>query len=228
MAAINKSTIDISKTELNENRQYLNWPGLQYLFYAKIKPMIKNTVGQSKNILDDENWYISYDICTGEVYLAVADDNQNFYFDSAESCGTIVEGKTNAGMLQIRVDREKSAIIGGFIDERYGPIGPDGYKSDEIGFATGRLYAEFDRGGRIKTTVEDGHNAEVINRRLDDIREDLDSHVKIQQITTGGGYDSSTIENPEFKSVVLDASDHILESVDNDDNVFIADVIDNS
>lgn len=241
MAAINKSTIDISETAFKENRQFLNWPGLQYLFYSKIKPMIKDSVGKAKSTYDDENWYISYDICTGEVYLATSEDNQSLVFDASGfcgklvednedffgACGTIVNGKRNAGLLQLRINGERSAILGGFLDERYGPIGPDGYKSDEIGFASGKLYVELDMGNGISAIVEDGHNSAVLNRRIDQIREDLDSHVKIQQITTGGGYDSSTIENPEFQSVVIDAEGHILESVDNDDNVFVADVIDN-
>lgn len=218
---INKSVNSFADSTFKENSEYLNWPGLQYLFYAKIKPLVKNTVGETKNIRDDENWYASYDPETGQVYLVSSDDNQVLFIDSDGSCGSI----TDTGMLQIVVDRARSAMINGFIDNRYGCIGVDGHSSDEIGEATGKLYVNFSRGDRSFALINDGYSS-LIPQKLDRLEKRFDSHVKIQSVTTGGGYTSEQISNPEYQTVVIDASGHILESVDNYDNVFVADILD--
>ncbi len=219
--SINKSSNYFVDSTFKENYEYLNWPGLQYLFYTKIKPLVRNTIGESKNIRDDENWYASYDAETGQVYLVSSDDNQVLFVDSDRSCGSITE----TGMLQVVVDRSRSAMVDGFIDYRYGCVGPDGYSSDEIGNATGRLYVNFCRGGRAIGLIDDGANNHILTTKVAKLENKVDSTVKMLAITTGGGYDASTISNPEYQQVITDAEDRILASVDNDNKVFVADLI---
>ena len=125
--------------EWGENKEYLNWPGMQYFWYTKLKPAIYKTTGAIKSRIDDENWYITYDASTGEVYLTLNDDSSTFYFDQDGSCGCIQEYN---GMLQVVVNRDISRMVDGFIDDNVGDIGEN---SDEIGDATGRLYVNFDR-----------------------------------------------------------------------------------
>ena len=133
----NKSIIPLNKWE--ENKEYLNWPGLQYLWYTKLKPAIYKSTSAVKGRIDDENWYITYDASTGEVYIALNEDSSTFYFDQDGSCGCIQEYN---GMLQVVVNRDLSLRIDGFIDDNIGPIGNN---SDQIGDATGKLYVNFDR-----------------------------------------------------------------------------------
>ena len=193
MADIVKSSINFDPSTFKENKEFLNWPGLQYLFYTKVKPMIKNTIGETKNIRDDENWYISYDVSTGQVYLVSADDNQVLYLDPDGSCGSIDE---TTGQLLLNVDRERSAMVNGFIDDRYGCIGIDGYISDEIGEATGRLYVNFKRGGRTKMFIEDSPDQSMLNRRVEKIENKLDSTIKIMTMIPDPSNNIEFNENP--------------------------------
>jgi hypothetical protein len=121
------------------NKEYLNWPGLQYLWYTKIKPSIYQNTGVVKSRIDDENWYITYDASEGQVYISLNEDNQNFYFDQDGSCGSIQDYN---GMLQVVVNKDLSLMIDGFIDDSIGQIGNN---SEQIGDATGKLYVNFDR-----------------------------------------------------------------------------------
>ena len=122
-----------------ENKEYLNWTGLQYLWYTKIKPSVYQNTSTVKGRIDDENWYITYDASTGEVYLTVNEDSSTFYFDQDGSCGGIQEFN---GMLQVVTNRDFSLMVDGFIDDHIGAIGNN---SDQIGDATGKLYVNFYR-----------------------------------------------------------------------------------
>lgn len=121
------------------NKEYLNWPGLQYLWYTKLKPAIYQNTSAIKARIDDENWYATYDASTGEVYMILNEDSSTFYFDQDGSCGGIQEYN---GMLQVVTNRDFSRMVDGFIDDNIGPIGNN---SDQIGDATGKLYVNFDR-----------------------------------------------------------------------------------
>ena len=131
--------ITFLEEDWKENTEYLNWPGLQYLWYTKLKPAIYNSTSAVKGRIDDENWYITYDASTGEVYIALNEDSSTFYFDQDGSCGCIQEYN---GMLQVVVNRDFSLMVDGFIDDSIGPIGNN---SDQIGDATGNLYVNFAR-----------------------------------------------------------------------------------
>lgn len=131
--------IQFLKEKWKDNKEYLNLPGLQYLWYANIKPAIYDNVYSIKKRIDDMNWYISYDSSLGEVYISLTEDNSTFYFDQDETCGNIQDG----GMLQVMVKSNMSNIVSGFIDDHKGEIGDN---SDIIGDATGKLYVNFDRG----------------------------------------------------------------------------------
>lgn len=124
----------------NENKEYLNWSGLQYLWYTKLKPAIYKNTSSIKSRIDDENWYITYDASNGEVYIALTEDTSTFYFDQDGSCGGIQDFN---GMLQVVTNKDYSRMIDGFIDDHIGAIGNN---SDQIGDATGKLYVNFDRG----------------------------------------------------------------------------------
>ena len=139
-----------------ENREYLNWPGLQYLWYSKLKPAIYRSSSTTiKERIDDENWYITYDASTGEVYISYTEDNKAFYVDQDGSCGSVEDFN---GMLHVVVDTEHSNMIDGFIDDHFGAIGSNHMHddvnpenettntSDKIGCATGKLYVNFERG----------------------------------------------------------------------------------
>ena len=123
----------------DNNKEYLNWPGLQYLWDAKLKPAIYKNTTIIKNRIDDENWYITYDAGTGEVYITLNEDSSTFYFDQDGCCGCI---QKNNGMLQVVVNRDFSLMVNGFIDDHIGAIGMN---SDQIGDATGKLYVNFNR-----------------------------------------------------------------------------------
>jgi hypothetical protein len=131
--------ITFLEEDWSENKEYLNWPGLQYLWYTKLKPAIYKSTSAVKGRIDDENWYITYDASTGEVYITLNEDSSTFYFDQDGSCGCIQEYN---GMLQVDVNRDFSLMLDGFIDDHIGAIGKN---SDQIGDATGKLYVNFDR-----------------------------------------------------------------------------------
>lgn len=135
MADINTTSIG---NEWNENREYLNLPGLEYLWYTKIKPAIDRNNIETKGRIDDEGWYATYNENTGEVYMTVNDDTSTFYFDQDGICGGIQE---NNGMFQVVTDRNVSRMVDGFIDDSVGIIGD----SSMTGDATGNLYVNFDR-----------------------------------------------------------------------------------
>ena len=116
MADSGKSLLDES---INSNTEYLNWPGLQYLWYKKIEPSIHQNTSVEKSKTDDENWYISYDASDGQVYIKLNDDNKNFYFDQDGICGCI---QNYNGMLQVVVDRDLSLMDKGFIDDSTGKL----------------------------------------------------------------------------------------------------------
>ena len=171
MASNTKSLTFLNNTEFNENREYLNWPGLQYLWYTKLKPMVYDNMKDNKSKLDDENWYISYDYETGEVYLAVPEDNQNFAYDQDGSCGSIIDFN---GMLQVVVDTKYSALDNGFIDDRVGCIGMN---SDQIGDATGVLYCQFNRGSIKGAAIYTDIEGDTTVSRVDKLRQDLDNTI---------------------------------------------------
>ena len=128
----------LPEDEWHLNKEYLNWLGLQYLWHKKIEPSIYQNTSGVKSRIDDENWYISYDASDGQVYITLNEDNKNFYFDQDGSCGSIQEYN---GMLQVVVNRDLSLMTDGFIDDNVGPIGNN---SGMIGDATGKLYVNFD------------------------------------------------------------------------------------
>ena len=94
----------------NDDIQYLNYPGLQYLFYKKIKPLFS----QKKYKEDDLNWEIVLDYDTGNVYLTCSIDNQIFIFDDTGSCGNISD---ITGKIVVYVNPLMSKMQGGYIDD---------------------------------------------------------------------------------------------------------------
>lgn len=138
-----------------DNREFLNWPGLQYLWYTKFKPAIYEDVNASikekmemKSSYDDKNWYCSYNPETGEVYVVFTEDNVIFNQDG--SIGEIdvpnefggSDSSWGWGSILLDVNKELSQMVDGFIDDHIGCIG---HNSDQIGHATGRLYVNFNR-----------------------------------------------------------------------------------
>jgi hypothetical protein len=203
----------LNSSDYKENREFLNWPGLQYLWYTKIKPMVHGSVNDDKFKYDDENWYISYDCETGEVYLVYTEDNQNFYFDNDGSCGSILDFN---GMLQISVDSKYSSLESGFIDDHVGCIGVN---SDQIGDATGILYCRFDRGHVMNNVMYNG------NQTIDQLRDDMDNTVRLMNMVVND-FHGSNIDNPEFKYAITDRDERILSSVNVENETFIADLSD--
>lgn len=94
----------------NDDIQYLNYPGLQYLFHKKIKPLFI----QKKYKEDDLNLEIVFNYDTGNVYLKCSFDNQVFIFDDTDSCGSI---SSITGEMFVYVDVLKSKMQGGYIDD---------------------------------------------------------------------------------------------------------------
>ena len=94
----------------SDNTQYLNYPGLQYLFYKKIKP-IKS---QQKYKQDDLSWIILFDDDSGTVSLQCENDNQIFLWDDTGSAGKI---SNVTGEIILYVDALHSQLEGGYIEE---------------------------------------------------------------------------------------------------------------
>lgn len=100
----------------NGNKEFLNYPGLQYLFYTKLKPMIHDNVEVLRQrvqaMLEDDHWVITYDEDNG-VRMTLSENNRGFFFDQDGSCGSIDPGN---GMLQLVTEKNMSYIKDGYID----------------------------------------------------------------------------------------------------------------
>ena len=140
----NKSILPEDKW--NENEEYLNWPGLQYLRYTKINPAIYKNTRELKSRIDDENWYISCsydDSSTGYI-----DSNGEVYIElNEDNQNFYFDQDGSCGCIQ-----DYNGMLQVVVDRDLSrmvngfiddSIGPIGDNSDIIGDATGKLYVNF-------------------------------------------------------------------------------------
>lgn len=129
----------------SEDEHYLNYPGLLYMFYGKVKPMFDTTADASMewiiNRIDDERFYItcdgSIDPDVSLVYIEYNEDNTIIAEDNG-TVGSISED----GILSFNVKSPESHITGGYIDNSIGLVdvidSSTGHVAQRVpGFGTG-------------------------------------------------------------------------------------------
>lgn len=112
MATTNSHANYIDGARWKDSSAFLNWPGVEYLFYTKIKPFyasIDESIAELRHRIDDEGFGIYYNIGkdteddsvgnSGNVYINYHEGNSILTTGTDDTIGTI----DSDGTLKLKV-----------------------------------------------------------------------------------------------------------------------------